>query len=130
LSGEGLRLYDAQGRRKYLTREERQAFLVAAEKAPRHVRTLCLTLAYTGCRISEALALTAEHIDLKAGVVVLESLKKRRKGVYRAVPCRRGKSRRSTSRTGSRRRAGRRTRAAVSAYGRGAGPLLGGASLS
>jgi len=31
------------------------------------VRTLCPTLAYTGCRISEALALTADRVDLHAG---------------------------------------------------------------
>lgn len=68
-------LYDAQGRRKYLTAEERKAFLVAAEKAPRTVRTLCLVLAYTGCRISEALELTARRIDIEAGTVVFESLK-------------------------------------------------------
>ena len=36
--------------------------------------------------MSEALALTATRVDLAAGVVVLESLKKRRKGIYRAVP--------------------------------------------
>ena len=40
----------------------------------------------TGCRISEALALTAQQIDLSGRVVVFESLKKRRRGVFRAVP--------------------------------------------
>lgn len=83
---EGVQLYDAAGRRKYLTAEERRAFLAAAEKAPRQVRTLCLVLAFTGCRISEALALTAQRIDLEAHTVVFESLKKRRRGIYRAVP--------------------------------------------
>jgi integrase len=43
-------------------------------------------LAYTGCRISEALALTADRIELAEGVIVFESLKKRKRGVYRAVP--------------------------------------------
>jgi integrase len=43
-------------------------------------------LAYTGCRISEALALTADRVDLSSGTLVFESLKKRQKGVYRAVP--------------------------------------------
>jgi integrase len=86
MSGEGVQLYDAAGRRKYLTDAERQAFLAAAEKAPRQVRTLCLVLAYTGCRISEALALTARRVDLEAGTLVFESLKKRRTGVHRAVP--------------------------------------------
>ena len=82
----GMQLHDAQGRRKYLTAEERRAFLAAAEKAPRSVRTLCLVLAYTGCRISEALELTAGRVDIEARQIVFESLKKRRKGLYRAVP--------------------------------------------
>jgi integrase len=60
--------------------------LRAAEQADRSVRTLCMTLAYSGCRLSEALALTADRVDLAAGVVVLETLKKRRPGIYRAVP--------------------------------------------
>jgi len=40
----------------------------------------------TGCRISEALALTARQVDLSGRVVVFESLKTRRSGVNRAVP--------------------------------------------
>jgi integrase len=81
-----MRLYDLQGQRKYLTPVERTEFLQAAKDAPEVVRTFCWTLAYTGCRISEALALTAARVDLGDGVLVIESLKKRRKGVYRAVP--------------------------------------------
>src|ERR671921_1391445 len=46
----------------------------------------CATLAYTGCRISEALALTADRIDLKDGTIVIECKKKRQTGVYRPVP--------------------------------------------
>ncbi len=82
----GMSLYGRDGRRKYLTAEERAAFLKAAESAERDVRTFCGLLAYSGCRISEALAVTADRVDLGAGLVVLESLKKRRPGVYRAVP--------------------------------------------
>jgi integrase/recombinase XerD len=81
-----MRLYDQAGQRKYLTPAERQDFLRAAESAPREVRTFCETLAHTGCRISEALALTGARVDLGASVLVFESLKKRRKGIYRAVP--------------------------------------------
>jgi integrase len=79
-------LYEANGQRKYLTAGERERFLKAAESADREVRTFCGVLAYTGCRISEALALTADRIDLAEGVIVFESLKKRKRGVYRAVP--------------------------------------------
>src|SRR2546423_313831 len=82
----GMRLYDLKGQRKYLTPAERTEFLQTAKDAPEEVRTFCGTLVYTGCRISEALALTAARVDLSDGVVVIESLTKRRKGVYRAVP--------------------------------------------
>jgi integrase/recombinase XerD len=50
------------------------------------VRTLCAVLAFSGCSISEATALTIDHVDLNAGTLVFESLKKRRRGVFRAVP--------------------------------------------
>jgi integrase/recombinase XerD len=79
-------LYDALGRRLYLTPGERDAFLAAAMRHDRHVRTFCSVLYYTGCRISEALHLTPRRVDFADQVIVLESLKKRRKGMYRAVP--------------------------------------------
>jgi integrase len=82
-----MRLHTVDGARKYLTAGERDAFLLASEQADRQVRTLCMTLAYAGCcRLSEALALTADRVDLATGVLVIESLKKRRIGIYRAVP--------------------------------------------
>ena len=86
LSGTTFQLHDATGQRKYLTRDERDAFLKAAGKAGRQARTFCMTLAYTGSRVSEALALTADRVDLAGGTIVFESLKKRRGGLYRAVP--------------------------------------------
>ena len=79
-------LHTADGARKYLTAGERAAFLREAELADRQVRTLCMTLAYAGCRLSEALALTVDRVDLAAGVLVFASLKKRRTGIYRDVP--------------------------------------------
>jgi len=66
-SGVSLTLFDQTGHRKYLTAEERDAFLSTAESAPREVRTFCAVLAHTGCRI-------------------FETLKKRQPGNYRAVP--------------------------------------------
>ena len=81
-----LGLYDARGHRKYLTTAERTAFLIAAEEALREVRTLCGLLAHTGCRLSEALWLTADRVDFRADLVVFETLKKRHSGVYRAGP--------------------------------------------
>src|SRR3954454_19932624 len=82
----GMQLFDAEGRRLYVTEEGRRAFVAAAAKAPRDVRTFCSVLHATGCLISEALALTPQQIDLSGRVVVFESLKKRKRRVFRAVP--------------------------------------------
>ncbi len=86
LPSSGMRLHTTDGARKYLTASERDAFLQEAELGDRQVRTLCMTLAYAGCRLSEALALTADRVDIAAGVLVIESLKKRRDGIFRVVP--------------------------------------------
>ena len=64
-----MQLHDAQGKRLYLTADERLAFMAAAARAARPVRTLCAVLHTTGCRISEALALTPEHVDLPGKAV-------------------------------------------------------------
>jgi len=61
-----MQLFDTEGRRLYCTEEERRAFVAAAAKAPREVRTFCGTLHATGCRISEALALTAGTVTAPA----------------------------------------------------------------
>ena len=58
----------------------------AARRAAPEIETFCLTLAYTGARISEVLALVPLRIDTSANAIVLESLKKRKRGIYRAVP--------------------------------------------
>ncbi len=80
-------LIDTNGNRLYLTPNEREAFIEAAKRSPsRDVRTFATILYITGCRISEALALTPGRIDFNAEVIVFETLKKRKRGVYRAVP--------------------------------------------
>ena len=79
-------LFDQQGKRKYLTVSERNAFLAAAALQSADTRTFCRVLAYSGARISEILALTPRQIDHAAGVLIIESLKKRRRGIFRALP--------------------------------------------
>ncbi len=79
-------LFDKKGKRKYFTQQERVLIEKAAAKFPREIRTLIGVLSYTGCRISEALALTSDRVDFDEGVIVFESLKKRQRGVFRAVP--------------------------------------------
>lgn len=80
-------MFDRRGSRKYLNDTERRLYLKAA-KAERDdgLRGFCLTLLYTGCRISEALNLTSDRIDVSQQCLVFETLKRRRSGVFRAVP--------------------------------------------
>ena len=79
-------LYDQTGKRKYLTIDERRAFLDAASALNPEVHTFCLTLAYTGARISEVLALMPDRFDFAEKTVVIQCLKKRRSGIYRTLP--------------------------------------------
>jgi integrase len=79
-------LFSPDGKRLYLTADERTAFIDASQKAKRGVRTFCTILAFTGCRVSEALALTPERLDFSGKAVIFETLKKRKSGIYRAVP--------------------------------------------
>jgi integrase len=79
-------LFHTDGSRKYLSQEERAAFLKAAERFPREVQSFCHVLAWSGCRLTEALELTADRVDLSSRSLTFETLKKRRRGVFRAVP--------------------------------------------
>jgi integrase len=79
-------LFDNRGNRKYLIARERLAFVYAASKERKAVSTFCLTLAFTGARISEVLALTANRIDAADEAIIFETLKQRKKRVFRAVP--------------------------------------------
>lgn len=80
-------LYGLDGRRKYLTPTERSAFVAAALRCSRaEVGALGVILAYTGCRISEALALHRDAIEPVECFVAIRSLKKRQKFVIREVP--------------------------------------------
>jgi integrase/recombinase XerD len=83
----GMALHTADGARKYLTpRASAMPSCVPPSRSTARCGPLCMTLAFAGCRLSEALALTVDRVDLVAGLLVLESLKKRRSGIYRAVP--------------------------------------------
>lgn len=78
-------VYDPTGRRKYLTADERRRFLIAADSMPPRAKALCYLLAYTGCRISEALNVSAHQLDRDGGTVTIRTLKRRRLA-FRAVP--------------------------------------------
>lgn len=80
-------LYNAQGKRLYLTLDERKAFFEASKRQPDKVKTLCQLIYYTGCRVSEALNLTADRVDIAGGEIVIQSLKKRSTTPhYRPIP--------------------------------------------
>ncbi len=85
-----LTLFTSGGERKYLSAAERERFLVALPVLPDETdRTYCEMLFWTGCRASEALALTALNVDMDEGVVVVRSLKKRgaeKRRHFRQIP--------------------------------------------
>ncbi len=72
--------------RKYLNAAERNQFLDAARRSPKpEIQTLALTLALSGCRISEALALRAGDVDLEQHLLRIRNLKRRNES-WREVP--------------------------------------------
>ncbi|MCB0516818.1 MAG: site-specific integrase [Bacteroidetes bacterium] len=76
-----------EGKRKYMTLEERQHFFHSVDKAlKREQRPFALMLYWSGCRISEALAVQVQHIDYSEGGVRFNTLKRRRSDIYRFVP--------------------------------------------
>ncbi len=84
---DNIELFTPDGSRKYLNPSERIAFIDAANKCPdTRARTLCLVLAYTGCRISEALELTSGSIDMDAKQIIIKTLKKKSAVKYRLIP--------------------------------------------
>jgi hypothetical protein len=82
-----LSLFDQSGCRKYLNAAERLRFIKKAECAVPDVRLFCLVLGWSGVRISEVLALTPATIDLEIGVANFRTLKRRKAGFIRQVPC-------------------------------------------
>jgi integrase/recombinase XerD len=76
---------DEAGRRKYLNGAERTRFLGAADCLAPPMRALCHVLAYAGCRVSEALALTIHHVDAERLTLTIKTLKRRR-AIFRVVP--------------------------------------------
>ena len=89
-----MRLFSPKGQRLYITKEERVRFLAALDTEDPKERMFCYMLYYTGCRPSEALALTPQRILLNESSVVFETLKKRKydnqgrekHAQYRTVP--------------------------------------------
>ena len=78
-------LYATDGGRKYLNRDERQRVLAATASLKPDQALFVLTLAWTGARVSEVLALTPASFQTERSVVAIRTLK-RRKHHVREVP--------------------------------------------
>jgi integrase/recombinase XerD len=78
--------YDRTGKRKYLSRAEGEKFLAQVVGLPKLEALFCLTLYYTGCRISEALDVRHRDLDFEMSVVLIRSLKKRERKETRRIP--------------------------------------------
>ncbi len=81
----GLSLYSRAGERKYLNLHERQRALAAMAQLPPERALFALTLAWTGGRVSEILALRVNSFQVERSVVSIRTLKRRRACV-REVP--------------------------------------------
>jgi len=82
----GMTLHTPFGGRKYLNSAERRRFAAAAATMPPKVSVFCLLLMWSGCRISEALSVTALSFDRASGTVAILTLKRRSQVVIRQVP--------------------------------------------
>lgn len=71
-------LYTLDGKRKYLNGGERQRALAVMATLGGDQALFALTLAWTGARVSEVLALTAASFQVEACVVSIRTLKRRR----------------------------------------------------
>jgi integrase/recombinase XerD len=79
-------LYDRNGSRKYLNIKERRRLYKAIQRLDDPgERCFVLTIFDTGCRISEALALTSANVDEPERMVVFRTLKQRGNMKYRAI---------------------------------------------
>lgn len=78
--------YDSAGKRKYLTAGEGLAFLKAAKRLPPEEALFCELMYYSGCRITEALGIGRDEVDLEEAIIRVRCLKKRGKLVIRRIP--------------------------------------------
>ncbi|OIQ19385.1 MAG: hypothetical protein BM557_06310 [Flavobacterium sp. MedPE-SWcel] len=81
-----LSLHSDKGQRKYLNQVERLRFFEVTRDYTTSKKLFCQLLYYTGARIAEIHNLTTGSIDFANGTVVLETLKKRKRGIYREIP--------------------------------------------
>jgi len=81
-----IKLYNDSGQRLYVNTDERQRYFDAIKEFHSQDRMYLAMLYWTGCRLSEPLTITAEHIDLSEKCVIINTLKQRRSDIFRKVP--------------------------------------------
>jgi len=81
-----MRLYAQGGKRLYVNESERARFIAVAKNAPAMTRIFCLTLAFTGCRISEALFLRRGDLQYAERRLAIKPLKRRKTEHIREIP--------------------------------------------
>lgn len=81
-----MRLYDRQCDRLYVNAVERRCFLNCAKNSRTDIASFCMMLAYTGCRISEALEIRISSLQIDQQIVTLRTLKRRDPTTFREVP--------------------------------------------
>lgn len=81
-----MRLYNDQSQRLYVNADERDRFLAVLGAETDEIRAFCLTLFYTGCRLSEARELRFSAIQAKSRLISFRSLKKRDQHHIREIP--------------------------------------------
>lgn len=80
-----MRLFAEDGRRLFLNSEEREKFIRVTAKASARRRGFCETLFFTGCRLSEALELRVDAVDLDKELLRLPAWRDQ-PGYAREVP--------------------------------------------
>lgn len=78
-------LINKKGQRKYLNKEERMRFYVCTFSCKQDQKLFCQILYFTGARIAEVFNLKPGSIDFSNKTVVFETLKRRKKGVFREI---------------------------------------------
>jgi len=73
----GWSLYTRSGERKYQNRSERARVLAAIESLELDRALFCLTLAWSGARLSEVLSLTPEQFQVEECLITFRTLKRR-----------------------------------------------------
>lgn len=85
-SASHMRLYSRKNKRLYINASERKRFTKAANQQPERQRVFCLTLLYTGCRLSEARELSCLALQAQEQLLSVRSLKKRDQHHIREIP--------------------------------------------